>query len=224
MKRAILLLLCSAIATYAYAQTPVVSPTVIEFAPSSNHATADVTRYDIEIYRPTGTTPVQPATGIGKPAPVGNLISYTQFANVIATLPPADYVAKIAAVGPGGTTRSGNSNAFSIPGTTDPCAGGSVVTVKFIRWARAYLRAEGFQILFQASTTSGRIVGSKVDLIETPTNLPAWEFSYGKTTVSESIRGVIVKPPQVGTWPLIIEATDSNGCTGKVQVKVTVSL
>lgn len=103
----------------ALPQVPVPNPTAVDFAPSPDHSAtqngaAVLTRYDLEIYTPTGSMPVQAATSLGKPTPVGGLITYSQLATVLATVAPGTYVAKIASVGPGGTSRSANSNPFEV--------------------------------------------------------------------------------------------------------------
>jgi hypothetical protein len=98
-------------------QNPV-NPTTIEFTPSVDHAVAEngqsvVGSYLVELYTPTGTQAVA-SRDIGKPTPANNLITYTQLKTMYATLPVGNYVAKVAAVGPGGTTFGSASSPFSV--------------------------------------------------------------------------------------------------------------
>lgn len=97
----------------------VVNPTTIEFPKSADHDTvlnteAVLSSYRVNVYTPTGTSPVSSAD-IGKPTPdANNLIRWANLPTLYATLPSGQYVAKIVAVGPGGSTESGASDPFSI--------------------------------------------------------------------------------------------------------------
>lgn len=109
------------------------SPTTVEFTASPDHnatdnGTAVLTRYDVEIYTQANQTAVVRTINIGKPTPAQttNLISYTQLRPELDQLPVNTYVAKVVAVGPGGTGRSAASNPFQEV-ARPPTAGGTPV-------------------------------------------------------------------------------------------------
>lgn len=103
----------------AFFQANIVNPASVEFTPSVDHnvienTVAVLTRYDLEIYTPTGTVPVK-TVDLGKPTPNGaNLIIYAGLRAALVTVAPGDYVAKVASVGSGGTSRSVASNPFTV--------------------------------------------------------------------------------------------------------------
>jgi hypothetical protein len=107
------------------AQT-VVNPTTAEFDPSANHNTtlsdgsSAVTRYDLEFYNIGASSPFQVAS-LGKPAPQSDGKIRVLLTSVLTSMPSPgiDYVATVAAVGPGGVGRSTQSNTFSF---AVPCA------------------------------------------------------------------------------------------------------
>lgn len=83
-------------------------PTGIVFVASTDHATM-VTSYRFEVYNvgatPGTSTPVA-STSLGKPQPASNgeiTVSLTSFFDALA---PGDYIAVVAAIGSGGTSRS----------------------------------------------------------------------------------------------------------------------
>jgi hypothetical protein len=110
------------------------NPSTIEFTASTDHAALDtngqpiLTRYDVEIYTSTAAATPTKTQGIGKPTPVGGVITFTQLATITSGLPFAPgYVAKVVAVGPGGATRSGFSNPFDLTAKVPGAPGTPVV-------------------------------------------------------------------------------------------------
>jgi hypothetical protein len=117
----------------AFQAQPITNPSTVEFTASTDHATVDntvpiLTRYELEIYvAPSGTTPVK-TQDLGKPTPgAGNLISYTQMQTVTASLAPGQYFARIAAIGPGGVNKTGNSAPFAEAPRAPNASGAPVV-------------------------------------------------------------------------------------------------
>lgn len=108
------------------------NPTTIEFTASPDHAALDkgapvVSRYDVEIYTQANQTTAVSTINVGKPTPgTGNLISFNQLRTTLGPLPVGTYVAKVAAVGPGGTGRSTSSNPFQ-EATRQPAVTGTPV-------------------------------------------------------------------------------------------------
>lgn len=110
----------SVCATLWVAQGPV-NPTTAKFTASAHHDAVDaatslaiVTSYVVELYAQDGVT-LKTARDIGKPTPDAfNEITYTQLASMLTPLPDGVYVARVAAVGPGGVARSGLSNDFAV--------------------------------------------------------------------------------------------------------------
>src|SRR4051794_29255093 len=104
---------------YAYAQS-VVNPNTAEFTPSVDHSAVlsdgspAVQSYQLELYLVGASSPFQVAS-LGKPAPQTDGKIRVSLAAVLNPLPQAgvSYFAEVAAVGPGGTSRSTASNAFS---------------------------------------------------------------------------------------------------------------
>jgi hypothetical protein len=98
-------------------------PRVVEFTPSELHAslTPDgrpyVTRYDLEFYYPDAPAPFQ-VVNLGKPKPDPDGTIRAIFIGVPFSWPPSGltYVARVAAVGPGGVARSDASNTFVFGG------------------------------------------------------------------------------------------------------------
>jgi hypothetical protein len=110
----------------AFAQT-VIDPNIVEFDPSADHwATSSdgqplVARYDLAIYQ-TGATQAYEVVSVGKPAPgPDGKIRLALALSLLSTwpLPLITYEARVAAVGPLGSTVSNSSNVFSFSG---PCA------------------------------------------------------------------------------------------------------
>jgi hypothetical protein len=115
----------------AYAQT-VVNPNTAEFSPSADHnavlsdGTPVVQSYQLELYLIGATSPFQVAS-LGKPAPQSDGKIRVTLSTVLSPLPQAgvSYVADVAAVGPGGTSKSAASNQFS---WSVPCSYGVAPT------------------------------------------------------------------------------------------------
>ncbi len=104
----------------ASAQT-VINPTRLEFAPSPDHSvllsdgSQKVAGYEARFYLPGAPSPFQ-AVPLGKPAPVGGLVSVSITA-VIQALPFGQgYTCRVVAVGPTGEGVSGVSNPFEYAG------------------------------------------------------------------------------------------------------------
>jgi hypothetical protein len=116
---AILLALCASAAVSAQAQT-LVNPHRVEFNPSDDHSrlTADgqpmVQRYDLQFFLSGATQPVT-TVSLGKPTPESDGKIRVDYSSLVTPFPLADgnYSARVAAVGPGGSTSSAVSNAFS---------------------------------------------------------------------------------------------------------------
>ena len=108
-----------AIAPSLHAQT-VVNPNTAEFDPSADHnatlpdGSAAVQSYQLELYLQGASAPFQ-TSSLGKPAPQTDGKIRVNLATVLVPLPTPGtiYTADVAAVGPGGTSRSAQSNAFS---------------------------------------------------------------------------------------------------------------
>jgi regulation of enolase protein 1 (concanavalin A-like superfamily) len=89
-------------------------PTRIEFTPSMDHSTSNVTSYTVAIYRSSDpSTGVPVATrDLGKPTPVNNLIT-VDISTLVNPLPAGSYYAVVRSIGPGGTTASTPSSTFT---------------------------------------------------------------------------------------------------------------
>ena len=100
------------------AQT-IVDPHTVSFSPSSDHnATGSdgqpmVTRYDLEFFLVGGTQPIL-TLSLGKPSPAADGDIYVDFSSMMTSYPAPgqSLVARVAAVGPGGTGESAPSNTF----------------------------------------------------------------------------------------------------------------
>jgi hypothetical protein len=109
-------------ATAAEAQTTT-NPRYVVFAPSPDHSSvtssgAPVVRsYQLEIYPYAGSQPLA-VLDLGKPDPEPDGYIRVNFANLLAAPPSTGTVLQgvVAAVGPGGTSRSGPSAAFMFNG------------------------------------------------------------------------------------------------------------
>ena len=119
---ACLSLLC--LPSRAIAQT--VSPQIVEFDPSADHnrtvsGVAVVNGYELRFYNAGGSQPLH-VIAIGKPAPASDGKIRFNFTARLGAWPVDGvvYVARVAAVGPGGSTTSTISNQFVFPGTTPP--------------------------------------------------------------------------------------------------------
>ena len=109
------------------ADAQILDPSIAEFEASADHdgqltdGTNVVTRYDLEFYFVGAADPFQ-VTGLGKPEPVAGLISVDLAEQLVVTPAPAIiYEARVAAVGPGGMSRSELSNQFLFTETV-PCS------------------------------------------------------------------------------------------------------
>ena len=111
-----LILLASQVAA---AQTIVIDPTTAEFGPSADHdrvsddGTAFVDYYELQIFAPDATQPTF-VVNLGKPAPQADGLIRVELAGLLspAPLPDVEYVARVAAKGPAGTSVSDLSNPF----------------------------------------------------------------------------------------------------------------
>jgi hypothetical protein len=105
-----------------------VNPTKAQFTASSDHNTTAsngtpiVQSYQLEIYLVGATQPVQ-TYSLGKPTPDStNTITVDLTALLVGwPVPGTNYVADVAASGPGGSNRSALSNTFSFSPPTPTC-------------------------------------------------------------------------------------------------------
>lgn len=110
----------SLLALPAFAQTPpIVNPSGVEFAASTDHDTvangvALVAKYTLAISTVAAPAVIVKTVDLGKPAPVAGKVTFTGLAPVIAALTAGDYVAVVSAEGPGGVTASVPSDPFSV--------------------------------------------------------------------------------------------------------------
>ncbi len=108
-----------------------VNPTRALFAPSPDHNATDSTgaavvqSYQLKLYLVGATTPFQ-TVSLGKPTPDGTGTITVDLTSIFVgwPVPGTNYVADVAAVGPGGTNASAPSNTFSF--TTAPVCSFSV--------------------------------------------------------------------------------------------------
>ena len=123
----------AALASSAAAQSVLVNPTTIQFAPSADHAVVlpdgqpMVTGYEAR-YALEGSATVICATSLGKPTPVSSLISMPLPLSCVPVSQSARYVVRVAAVGPTGSGLSGPSGPFAFVGS--PSAPGVPVLSK----------------------------------------------------------------------------------------------
>ena len=103
-----------------------ISPQIVEFDPSADHSrtvggVALVDGYQLRFYIVGGTQPVH-VIELGKPTPDGDGTIRFNFSAPLGAWPVNGvvYEARVAAVGPGGSTLSAISNQFVFPGTTPP--------------------------------------------------------------------------------------------------------
>ena len=115
-------LLC--LSARAIAQT--ISPQIVEFDPSADHnrtvsGVAVVDGYELRFYNVGGSQSLH-VVEIGKPAPESDGKIRFNFTALLGAWPVDGvvYEARVAAVGPGGSTTSTISNQFVFPGTTPP--------------------------------------------------------------------------------------------------------
>ena len=105
-----------------------VSPQSVEFDPSPDHNTSVngasvVDRYELRFYGLGGSVALQ-VIDIGKPAPASDGVIRYNFSSRLGTwmVNGITYEARVAAVGPGGSTLSAISNQFTFPTVTPPPA------------------------------------------------------------------------------------------------------
>ena len=99
---------------------PVLDPNFLEFTASADHNGLDpngaplVQRYDFLLYALGSPTPTL-AIGLGKPTPDANRPIRIALGTILNPLPKGGltYEARIAAVGPGGSSPSSPSNGFT---------------------------------------------------------------------------------------------------------------
>jgi hypothetical protein len=103
-----------------------VSPQVVEFNPSPDHnrtanGVAIVEGYELRFYLVGGTQPVH-VIDLDKPTPESDGKIRFNFSALLGAWPVSGvvYEARVAAIGPGGSTTSTSSNQFVFPGTTPP--------------------------------------------------------------------------------------------------------
>jgi Viral BACON domain len=103
-----------------------VSPQIVEFDPSPDHnasvnGVAVVSEYELRFFTVGGTQPVH-VIEMGKPNAGSDGRIRFNFAALLGAWPTAGviYEARVAAVGPGGSSQSTISNQFVFPGTTPP--------------------------------------------------------------------------------------------------------
>ena len=103
-----------------------VSPQIVEFDPSSDHnasvnGVAVVSEYELRFFA-VGSTQQLHVIELGKPNPESDGKIRFNFAALLGVWPVAGvvYEARVAAVGPGGSSQSTISNQFVFPGTTPP--------------------------------------------------------------------------------------------------------
>lgn len=95
-----------ALLTATIAEAQVINPTRVEFTVSADHnvtvlGQAAVTRYDLRVFLPGATAPVTTAD-LAKPTAVDGATVSVDRQAVFVALPLGEYVARVAAVGPGG--------------------------------------------------------------------------------------------------------------------------
>ncbi len=88
-------------------------PTAVAFTPGADYAT-NVTSYSVELRRATDSATATPVASrnIGKPAIVSGTIS-VDVSSLVDPLPAGSYYAVIVTIGPGGSTPSAPSAAFT---------------------------------------------------------------------------------------------------------------
>ena len=108
--------------TIALSAQTVVDPQFVEFTPSPDHNTLAtdgtplVQRYSLSFY-PVGSSVAFDTMDLGKPTPSAGIIrvDFLPLRHNVPT-PGVTYEARVAAVGPGGSTASTVSNGFSFQG------------------------------------------------------------------------------------------------------------
>jgi hypothetical protein len=98
----------------------------LEFTPSADHnATSDgvsvVTSYELQVFV-VGTSVATRSVNLGKPGPEADGFIRLDFLALLSSplAPAVQYQARVAAIGPGGTTPSALSNIFSYTPTCEP--------------------------------------------------------------------------------------------------------
>ena len=122
----IVLVVASVMALSAQA---VVDPQFVEFTPSTDHntlasdGTPIVQRYSLTFY-PVGSSVAFDTMDLGKPTPSAGIIrvDFLPLRHSVPT-PGVSYEARVAAIGPGGSTASAVSNGFSFQGACAPSLG-----------------------------------------------------------------------------------------------------
>lgn len=117
MKKLLLIAILVLFPAIASAQV-VVNPTKAQFTASVDHNVVEngvalVTSYELRIFQPDGNTFVR-ALNLNKPTPDATNTIIVTISTVTTSLPIGDYVARVAARGPGGETVSELSNPFSV--------------------------------------------------------------------------------------------------------------
>ena len=117
MRKIFLTALFLIIPTISYSQV-VVNPTKAIFTASVDHNTTEngvdiITSYELRIYTLSGTIPLK-TMNLNKPNPDFNNVIEVNISSTVVTLPVGDYVARVAAKGPGGENNSEISNTFQV--------------------------------------------------------------------------------------------------------------
>lgn len=112
---------CLLFAAPASAQTPVFNPRFVSFTPSADHnatvtvgtvSTPVLTRYELRIFADaTATSPIT-TSDLGKPAPAPTGLIEIDKRDVFVAIPTGSYVARVAAIGPGGEGVSAPTDPF----------------------------------------------------------------------------------------------------------------
>lgn len=97
---------------------PVINPTTAEFVASVDHNVVEngasvVASYELRVFAADGVTLVR-ALNLNKPTPTAANLIIVTITTLMAALPIGDYVARVAAKGPGGETLSALSNPFQV--------------------------------------------------------------------------------------------------------------
>jgi PKD repeat protein len=212
------------------------NPSTAVFTASADHNTvaADgqplVTSYRIDLLPASGSLAVA-SKDIGKPTPdAANDITYAELASVYAVVPNGDYVAKVAAVGPGGSTISTASDVFSVlssapPPSGQPYGGTAQVLPGTVQCENYDLGGEG--VAYHDTTASndggGYRPAEAVDI--EPTSDPPGGYQVGwvypgewaNYTVNVQTAGVytlgfrVASPGPGGTFHLTVNGVDATG-------------
>jgi hypothetical protein len=150
----------------------VVDPRYVEFNASADHNTQTstgtpfVSSYSLSLY-PQGSSVAFATVSLGKPTPDANNLIRVDFLPLLPSLPTPglNFEARVAAVGPGGTTASAVSNSFSF---TAPCAPSISPTSR--------------SVASSATTGSVSVTAGATCTWSAVSNAPSWISLTGSTT------------------------------------------